>query len=171
MGAIYRLSQFIHAYLDRPSPQDLHHAARFLPEPMMALFGQMGRHEQAHGLRVLRTLQDEGVKDPDLLAAALLHDVGKLRAPLSPIEKALLVLAKRLAPEKVVRWGQGDARGWRKPFAVHLRHADWGASMVAAAGGSKRLIDLIRLHHTPPPSTSGRDSARLTALQRADGQN
>jgi len=58
----------------------------------------MPRGDQRHSLAVLRTLLEWGETHPALLQAALLHDVGKAAAPLSPWERALLVLTEALCP-------------------------------------------------------------------------
>ncbi len=91
-----------------------------------------------------------GHTDPDLLAAALLHDVGKIRTHFFLPEKVLVVLVKAGAPRLYRRWGSGPAGGWRRPFAVSVQHPAWGAEMVAAAGGSPLTVELIRRHAESP---------------------
>ena len=44
----------------------------------------MSVSDQRHSLNVMRTLRRQGHTEPDLLAAALLHDVGKSAAWLTP---------------------------------------------------------------------------------------
>jgi predicted HD phosphohydrolase len=53
---------------------------------------------------MVHKLVDQG-SQPDLLVAALLHDVGKLRYKLNPLERAMVVLVRRLSPETARRWG------------------------------------------------------------------
>src|SRR6266566_5005748 len=52
-------------------------AAGWLPAPALLLFQTMSAADQRHSLRVCRGLLARGCEDKDLLAAALLHDVGK----------------------------------------------------------------------------------------------
>ncbi len=172
MRALYRARQFAAALSPRFSPRRLAAAAQVLTPGQLLLFRSLPSQDQAHGLRVLDELTREGEHDPDLLAAALLHDVGKLRCPLTVWERAFVVVAQRFFPGAVARWGQGQPRGWRRPFVVALQHPQWGAEMVSAVGGSARLIQLIRLHQDEPGLVPDRElSERLQSLRTADNWN
>jgi hypothetical protein len=65
----------------------------------------MQESEQAHALRVLHALLEQGEEHPDLSVAALLHDVGKSRFPLKLWERVLIVLGQAFFPERAARWG------------------------------------------------------------------
>lgn len=120
----------------------------------MIVFRCMQPGEQAHSVEVLQRLRTAGETHPDLLAAALLHDLGKIKYPLAPWERALIVLVMAVLPEKVRRWGDGDASGWRKPFVVARQHAAWGAEMAQAAGTSPLAVSLIRRHQDALPAAT-----------------
>ncbi len=172
MSAAYRLQQGLRALGSWLRPVDDAAAARYLSPPLYALYRQMRRSERLHSLRVLRALLAEGHTQPDLLAAALLHDVGKSRHPFSLPEKMLVVLVKAFAPRRYARWGRSTPRGWLRPFAVSLQHPAWGAEMVEQAGGSSLTVTLIRHHADPPPFTLPEETARLLdLLQAADDRN
>lgn len=172
MRALYRVRQFVTALFPGSSSKDLTAAARVLSPGQLLLFRSLPPEDQAHGLRVLGELRAQGVRDPDLLAAALLHDVGKLHCPLTVWERALVVAAQRFFPEAVQRWGEGEARGWRRAFVTALQHPEWGAEMVSEVGGSSRLIQLVRLHQHEPHDVADRElSAGLRSLQTADNWN
>jgi putative nucleotidyltransferase with HDIG domain len=89
------------------------------------------------------------------LVAALLHDIGKLRYHLNPLERAMIVLVKAVYPGQSRRWGSlppdGWDRlpGWRKAFIVAEQHAGWGADMARKTGVSPLTETLIREHHHP----------------------
>lgn len=136
----------------------------YLSPALIAIFRRMTPSEQAHSAAVLRRLQAAAHNDPDLLAAALLHDAGKSLSPLSVLDRVLIVLGKRLLPRLSRRWGEGEPRGLRRPFVVAARHADWGADLASAAGASPRTCDLIRRHQ----DFHRADDALLSALQQAD---
>ncbi|HUS85119.1 MAG TPA: HD domain-containing protein [Anaerolineales bacterium] len=139
---------------------------------MAALFFRMSDPDQSHSIRVFQSLVGQGEENPDLLRAALLHDVGKSLKPLHPWEKALVVLANLIFPKKVFKWGKGEAHGWRQPFVVALQHPEWGAAMVRQAGGSETLVTLIRYHQEHAPSSIGKDvQGLIERLQAADGMN
>ena len=83
-----------------------------------ALFKQHSLSDQWHSYHVFCTLQEAGHNQPDLLTAALLHDVGKSRMPLAIWERVLIVLAQATVPHKTMRWGAGTITRWKRPFIV-----------------------------------------------------
>ena len=128
--------------------------------------------EQHHGLRVLKMLREQGETDPDLMVAALLHDVGKSRHRLRVWERVLIVLGKAFFPGQVQRWGQAPLSKWNRAFVVAEQHPNWGAALALEAGCSALTVDLIRHHQaeSPPQGTSPRERRLLLLLQEADGQ-
>jgi putative nucleotidyltransferase with HDIG domain len=128
--------------------------------------------DQAHSLRVLAALQLEGQTDPDLLAAALLHDVGKSVHTPSVLDRIMAVIANLLFPRRVLKWGASEPHGWRRAFAINFQHSSWGAELAAAHGASSTLVDLIRHHQDPLPSQAhtSRESL-LKELRRVDSQH
>lgn len=170
MGIPYRIRQFLLALAPASPEDETELVHRFLSPELEALFFQMSPSDQRHSLRVLRALLEGGEDDPDLLAAALLHDVGKSRATPSPLERVLVVVSGFFMPGKAAQWGQGEPRGWRRPFVVAAQHPAWGGEMVQACGGSEKLVRLIRDHQERP--AAGQQEADLLAkLQQADGRN
>ena len=170
--ALYRVRQFVSALLAHVSPEDLREADELLPPPAQELFRRMGMPDQQHALNVMRALRRDGSAGPDLLAAALLHDVAKSAAQIRPWHRAVIVLSKRFAP-RVLEWlTAGEPGGWRRPFAVHARHAAMGAEWAAQAGCSSMTVSLIRRHQEPLHHAPLTEEERLLiALQRADGVN
>ncbi len=130
---------------------------------LIRLFHTMSVAEQHHGIAVSRALEWEGHSDADLLAAALLHDVGKTLTPPSLLERVIVVLVERCAPRLARRWGDGEPTKLRRGFVVRRRHAEWGAALAAEAGATTRTVALVRRHHI----AAGTDSL-LAALQAAD---
>ena len=172
--ARHRLSQFFRYWRNSPlTPAEVAEARRVLAPPLAALFGQMTLGEQAHSLRVLRAVRAAGgdaagdaALPPGLLQAALLHDVGKSRAPLTLWGRVLVVLAGRWLPDQSRQWGQGAPLGWRGPFVAAARHAAWGAQLAAEAGADPLAVALIARHQDPPGAAP--EDEWLRRLQRAD---
>jgi putative nucleotidyltransferase with HDIG domain len=172
MGACHRAWQFLHTVTARPSPEQVARARAHLPKPLQPLFERLPQHELTHALDVYERLLAEGHADPDLLAAGLLHDVGKTRAPLRLWERVLIVLTQAVRPRLLLRWGEGDPHGWRRPFVTTRQHPQWGAQMVAEAGGSQRLVDLVSKHQVQMREGGPcHEDGLLRALQRADSGN
>ena len=163
----YRARQFADALLGKPDEDSLNLALRVLNEPQRALFLKMPIAEQAHALRVFRRLWDAGHRDADLLAAALLHDVGKAMQRPRVWERVLWVVGRALFPRRAAVWGMGEPKGWKRAFVIAARHPEWSAHLVEGVGASPRAIALIREHHQSP-KTAPADLLRL--LQWADNQ-
>ena len=181
--ALYRLAQFRYHRWPRPlGPDERAEVQCCLNPALAALFGRQTVGEQVHSLRVMRALAAGGGAStrPELLQAALLHDVGKSLSPLSLFDRGLVVLARALAPAAIRGWGQGQARGWRRPFVTAERHPEWGAELCARAGASPLTVTLIRRHASPrhgspvtrpamKPETP--EDTLLALLQAADDDN
>ena len=141
--------------------------ASFLPASALPLFESMSNADQQHALRVCRGLQARGCSDEDMLAAALLHDVGKAGGRVPFWTRPVIVLGKRVAPRLLARLavypqGGADARGadamnrvptsagqprWRRSLGCAWWHAEIGADLAAQAGLSPRAVLYIRTHH------------------------
>ena len=195
-----RIRQFVRGVTASVSIEDLQQAAQILPPAGLNRFRQMPVDAQRHSLNVLTSLQRAGWDDPDLAAAALLHDAGKLAAAKAGLSfnawvRTALVLMETLAPGLAARLTLEDVTGgWRYLLHVHLTHPRIGARWADADGCSPLTCWLIAHHQDktglpevasdspgdPEPRWavgSGSQQATedrirlLTALQWADGQN
>jgi len=168
----YRARQFRNALLDPREHTDTPTIPPYLSPTQLVLFRRMQPSEQSHACCVLEQLRAAGQTDPRLLAAALLHDVGKILYPLSPFERVMIVVGKRFFPRAARRWGQGKPTGLRRAFVVAAHHAEWGADLAAQAGASTRTVELIRHHQDTPTADPERHTdLLLAALQAADDEN
>src|SRR5712692_3938696 len=106
--------------------------ARWLPASALPLFQTMSAADQRHSLRVCQGLLARGCADRDLLAAALLHDVGKARGRVPFWTRPVLVLGKVLAPRLLVRLAVDPRTNralsrWRREISNAWWHAEIGA--------------------------------------------
>ena len=152
MGASYRARQFLLALYASPSSTELKQVREILSPDLMALFLRMQSSEQSHSIQVMQKLLEEGNLHPDLLAGALLHDVGKSLHPLRAWERVMIVLGEALFPVLAARWGRSEPRGWKRAFVVAQQHPEWGAELAARAGASPDVIQLIRRHQDARPT-------------------
>jgi hypothetical protein len=133
----------------------------WLTEPQLALFDGMHVADRRHGLDVVATLGAEGVTDPEVLLAGLLHDAGKGPTGIWP----------RVAFSLGQRYGSWVWRvaGVLPPVGAALErlrdHAGVSASLARAAGCSPRTVELIRHQDAPVDPDAGR------LLQLADEAN
>lgn len=172
MGLCYRGRQFFRALKASPSSSELSEVRGILPPALTELFLRLQPSEQAHSIHVMKKLKMEGHSDPDLLAAALLHDTGKCLHPLRIWERVLIVLSRTFFPNWTSRLGSGAPRGWKRPFVVAEKHAAWGAEMAAQAGANPAIIQLICRHQEPRPNPAGSFGDHcLLQLQLADDES
>ncbi len=140
---LYRSRQFFGSLRPRVDPSLRDEAMTVLPEPARALFHSMTLRDQQHCLNVYLRLRDAGHDDPDLLAAALLHDCGK--GDIELWHRGVFVLLHSAAPallRRVTR--EGDSASWRAALYRSLHHEELGAQLALAAGCSDRTVALIR---------------------------
>jgi hypothetical protein len=173
--ALYRTRQFWQALRAAPAPEDLVRVQGFLSPKLFEVFCRMSQSEQAHSIQVFNKLVAQGESNPDLLAAALLHDVGKSRFPLAVWERVAIVLVRAFSKNLAERLGDLNKLGQRlpqvwpgaqkeqlpwqlKPFLVAEHHPSWGASAAQQAGASELTVNLIHRHQerASAPEEKGR---------------
>ena len=169
--AAYRSRQFLGAVRARVGEEERAEVSARLTPREQALFFSMEVSDQRHALDVLRVVKANGQADASLLAAALLHDVGKGRTTVW--QRVAFVLLNAVSPRLLRRLASVDGApagggsafggGWRGALARSLDHAERGAALAEAAGSTAETVRLIRLHR----SLAGEDVA-LALLQAAD---
>ncbi|HET6443461.1 MAG TPA: HD domain-containing protein [candidate division Zixibacteria bacterium] len=165
-----------------PSDHEEEVAAILNPNEM-DLFQRMPPADKHHCYRVMRTIKGTGHSENELLAAAILHDVGKTEAQTTWWDRPLVVLAEVIAPAAAEKWANGSGQGLSRPFKTKAMHAEWGADLAVEAGSAALTVELIRRHHPAPASpietnqnendksTDEELEQMLALLRRADGIN
>lgn len=133
----------------RVDPDELAILDRYLCPGERDLFLSMRVADQRHSIDLCRRLQRDGHADPDLLRAALLHDVGKAFGSLPLPHRVAFALCRMIAPD-FARWlAERDRPAWRRPFYLAAHHADIGARAAERAGSNPRVVCLIGGHDSP----------------------
>ncbi|HEX5502425.1 MAG TPA: hypothetical protein VFW96_07355 [Thermomicrobiales bacterium] len=163
--ARYRVRQFRRALAPVVHARDRALAAAVLTPAQHAAFARLPAADRRHAAAVLRLLLAAGARDPDLLVAALLHDLGKVaadgrgRARLP--HRVAKVLLERYWP---AAWARASARPRRGPlrgcYLLH-HHPALGAARAARLGASPRACALIAAHQDGPPPPGLEDALRL----------
>ncbi|MFQ5879589.1 MAG: hypothetical protein ACE5IZ_05400, partial [Dehalococcoidia bacterium] len=117
--AIYRARQFLGGLTAKVEGHEQAQVAAALG-PHQHLFYAMTRRDQRHCLDVFHQLRRRGCADGPLLAAALLHDVGKGDVRLW--HRAAYVLLAAVSPRLVEALADGDGCGWRGALAALQDH-------------------------------------------------
>lgn len=109
------------------------------------LWQRMSRADRKHSVGVARTVaQQVGEEHRPVVAAALLHDVGKVDADLGTFGRvgATLIGRRRSA-------GWAEAPGLRGRVERYLRHDAIGADLLEDAGADALTVAWAREHHRP----------------------
>jgi hypothetical protein len=117
--------------------------------------------DRRHGLDVMATLRADGVTDPEVLLAGLLHDAGKGRTGLLPRVAYSLGQAYGTWVWRVA----GMLPGYSVANERLRSHAETSAVLAAEAGCAPRTVELIRHQDAPIDPVDGR------RLQLADEAN
>jgi putative nucleotidyltransferase with HDIG domain len=158
---LYRTRQFFGAFRPRIEDGERLEAQALLGARLWALFESMSKRDQRHSLDTFLVLRNQGRTDPDLLIAALLHDVGKGRltgARVRMWHRVVYVLLGATAPSILKRMTNG-----RGGIANLYHHAERGAVVAEALGVGPAAVDLIRRHHE-----DGATDEQLIMLRAAD---
>jgi hypothetical protein len=127
------------------TPEERAALATWIAPAQLELFDAMHVADKRHGLDVVASLRAEGVTEPDVLVAGLLHDAGKGDTGVWP----------RVAYSLGTRYGDWATRvatllpGFRPSLERLRTHAETSAAMAAAAGCSPRTVELIRNQDDP----------------------
>jgi hypothetical protein len=132
------------------------------------LWDRMSRADRRHAVavarRVQRALGHEAT--PAVLAAALLHDVGKVDAGLGTYGRVVATLAAKAAGHDAAHhWTR--ARGFTRRVGLYVRHPEIGADMLALAGSDPLTVTWAREHHRPAEDWT-LSPALAAALKSAD---
>lgn len=160
----YRLRQGVRAMLARPDSAERTAALVWLPAPAREAFLSMPATYQRHHLDVYGRLWRGGCRDGEVLAAALLHDIGKLAGGRRVWlwQRAVVVLSRPWP--RLLGWlATPTTGGWRHGFYLHRHHPALGATRARMLGCSPRVVTLIAAHQS-----GDLDDPGLRLLRAAD---
>jgi hypothetical protein len=150
--AVHLSSRFVGALRPGgPKPADEAWAATVLTPEEHALWSRMRNHDRRHSVLVARRVEaslagSDAAGDPRWLAAALLHDVGKLDAGLSVPGRVVATLAGGAAGHE---WAEpwSSKRGFTRRVGLYLRHPELGETRIRVAGGREEAARWAGAHH------------------------
>jgi hypothetical protein len=148
-------------------------ARSLLRPPEYAIWIRQRRYDRRHTLAVARRVEARLSGTPYAgdrlwLAAALMHDVGKAAAGLSPAGRAAAILANRFVDlETARRWTRSRLRGLRR-IGLYLTHGEVGARLIREAGGREEIAAWSEIHQGGGAAATGIPSAVLAALVGSD---
>jgi len=151
-----------------PDAADETWARSLLTDAEIALWERMTPTDRAHAVEVARRTALE-LDDPAVLAAALLHDVGKIEAQAGAAVRVVAslvgpVVSDARAAQLAGRTGVAGTLGRLRGYPA------LGANLLAGAGSARLVIQWAAEHHAPRqrwtvPANVGR------VLQAADNKS
>lgn len=133
------------------------------------LWSQMTNQDKRHTISVAHKLQDLLGSDPPsyAIAAALLHDIGKIRSNLGTNSRVLATLtAAMLGREKVIRWKKGSR--FLARIGLYIDHGEVGSELLSTIGSSALTILWTKQHHDPQQQWQIKDKWAIV-LKHCDG--
>jgi hypothetical protein len=117
-----------------------------------ALWSRMSRADRRHAVGVARRVEEAlgAEATAPVLAAALLHDVGKVESGLGTYRRVIATLsgvAVRHDPEVIAAWTR--TTGFTRRVGLYLQHDRLGGDLLAMAGSDALTVAWAREHHRP----------------------
>ena len=111
------------------------------------LWVRLSAADRRHAVAVARaTVKRLGEAERPVVAAALLHDVGKLESGLGTIGRVVATLVlMAVSPSTVASWSR--VSGFRCQVAAYLRHPEEGAAVLLSAGSDPLTVSWTAEHH------------------------
>jgi hypothetical protein len=156
-----------------PSVADEAWARHWLRPGERDLWDRQANADRRHAVGVARAVAT-ALGDPDgagvahqVLAAALLHDVGKIDADLGTFGRVgATVVAAVVGRDTVAAWA--GRPGWPGRAGRYVTHDRRGGALLEAAGSAPFTATWAREHHQPEDTWS-LDPALTAVLKAADG--
>ena len=137
---MYRLWQLWRALTGTMTSDDMHFVQTTLTPAEFRLFALLPSYDQRHALDVAHLLVREGHHSPDLLATALLHDVGKVSDAGQPLGLGwygMIVVLQRIPT--LYRW----CARWCEPVRRHASHELRSAQRAQQIGARPAVVALL----------------------------
>ncbi|HMC40906.1 MAG TPA: hypothetical protein VKI19_14670 [Acidimicrobiales bacterium] len=155
-----------------PEPDEEEWALSWLVPGEQQLWRRMSGPDRRHAAGVAReTARLLGDPPPprEVMASALLHDVGKVASGLGTFPRvAVTVAAIGLGRERLVGGDGRPQEGWRLKVSAYLTHDRIGADLLQEAGSHPTTVAWAAEHHLPAEQWS-LPRPVADALKAADG--
>lgn len=125
-------------------------ARSHLLDAEQALWARMSNPDRRHAVvvarRVERALGHEATRP--IIAAALLHDVGKVESGLRTYGRVAATLSGKIGGRDMAdRWRR--SRGFTRRVGLYLQHPDIGGDLLELGGSDPLTVAWAREHHLP----------------------
>lgn len=161
---LYRIGQFLKGLTAHIPLEGTVLLDRYLNRQERKIFMELPKHERRHAIATafsVINLSSNSYNDT-MIKAALLHDIGKIKAKTGIIKKSVLVLMDRFLPSLSNKLSES-----MKMFYIYYNHPEVGADILKTLNTEDGVVDLVRYHH----SDTCRDIEHMDILKKADSLN
>ncbi len=136
-----------------PDAEEREWATGWLDEREVVLFDRMRPADRGHAVAVARAVErhmDAAGEVPErwVMAAALLHDVGKSVPDLGAYGRTVATLSGWIGgADMAEQWA--DTTGFTRKVGLYMQYPRLGGDLLAVAGSDERVIAWTREHHLP----------------------
>lgn len=140
-----------------PTAPDRVWAGEWMSDAEAGLFDQLRGADRAHSIAVARAVRRHGETTGEqvqdwVMASALLHDVGKIRADLGVVGRSVATVVGWVGGDRAGRWlssrsGSGPVAGAGRAVGRYVRYPELGAEALDGAGSDVRVVAWAREHH------------------------
>ena len=148
---VHRVRRFFASVVPgRPSDDDLAWAGSYLTDDERRLFAKMAATDQRHLVGVAKAVERHGVdgRSPEtwVMAAALLHDVGKSVAGLGTYGRVVATLSEAVGGASMATaWTESG--GFTRKVGLYLQYPALGADLLRLTGSDERVVAWAAEHH------------------------
>ena len=152
-GAVHLVRRFFQAVVPvGPSSANREWAEAQLLPGELDEWRQMKRSDRRHAAGVARRVEADLGEEATrpVLAAALLHDVGKVDSRLTTYGRVVATLSAKAVgrdPDVITAWTR--TRGFTRRVGLYLQHPRLGGDRLALAGSDELTVTWAREHHLP----------------------
>ena len=152
MGGYGHLARRLFGSLRPGGPPDAERAwvEDVLSDAEYGLWTRMSGPDRRHSVQVAREVERRLGHEatPPVLAAALLHDVGKIDADLGTWGRVVATMSAKVAGADTARlWTKST--GFTRRVGLYLHHPEIGADMLELAGSDPLTVSWAEEHHKP----------------------
>ena len=139
----YRVQQFIKAITASISEEEKEWVESYLSPKESTLFFKLKIYEQRHCIDVTKLLAIQTEENRELVRLGLLHDIGKTKCPLNPIEKSIIVILDKMTKGAIKKWTS------LKMVKCYYDHAEIGYQLLKNLDHyDEEFLGSIRKHHS-----------------------
>tara|TARA_B100001250_G_scaffold399321_1_gene408599 strand:- start:1524 stop:2045 length:522 start_codon:yes stop_codon:yes gene_type:complete len=131
------------------SGKDLNWVRSHLSESEFAYWEKLSTADKDHSFRVAKQAESEiGEKGKEFMAAALLHDIGKLESRFTTFGRVFATLWCLFFPfRKMEKWEE-RTKGLRRRLIDYAKHPELGAELLKGIDSKQQTIAWVLEHHS-----------------------